>query len=86
MNMNVDLNSTAAMERLVEAMYAGNSVIGNNDLMSSFEKSIVTSDINTVFHTLFDGKSVGMRNFGDYLYVFDINEFNDYVFISKEKI
>lgn len=50
------------------------------------EYNVVTSAINNVYHTRFQGLSSGQIYYGDYLYTFKIKEFNEYKFVKKEEI
>lgn len=50
------------------------------------EYARVNTAINDVYHARYDGKSSGYIAVGNYSYRFKINEFGDYIFISKDEI
>lgn len=54
--------------------------------MTKKEYSEVTSAINTLFHSRYNGKDYGVIQYANHEYGFDINEFNEYVFVYKRKL
>lgn len=82
----IDLNSGVQLKRLMESMYVGDFLITDDSSISSFEKNAVTHAINNLFDVKYKSQPVGHLPYGDFVYTFVVNEFNEYDFIEKEPI
>ena len=54
--------------------------------LSRSEYGAVTHSINTLYYSRFAGKSSGAFYHGDYIYIFKILGYNEYVFCEKRLI
>ena len=50
------------------------------------DRSHLRSQINTLYHSRYEGKKVGYHYSANYKYKIRINGFNDYVLLSKKKL